>query len=147
MVVDHGLAVAQTLPKGVALADPRRQCFGPVESEHAPAARFGVEAVGKVRLDAGGLVEEGQRLVPRLGQIRQAEAVLLGLMLHSAEGRPRLFGLHRPDGFAIHAQQVIGDARFQMSLSRSIIINSNITLADCRRPDQSNRQKLARWLV
>ena len=51
--------------------EPVGQRLGPVEGEDVAGARLRVEAVGEVGLDAGGLVDEGQRAAPggqRCGQ-------------------------------------------------------------------------------
>jgi len=47
-----------------AIAQPVGQQIGRMKSEDRPGARFGVEAVGEVGLDAGGFVQERQRSAP-----------------------------------------------------------------------------------
>jgi hypothetical protein len=78
--------MAQAAAQRVGLAGPPGQRLGPVEGEGAPAARVGVEAVGEIGFDPGALVEKGERLVPGWRQIGQAQAVLLGLVMHPAQG-------------------------------------------------------------
>ena len=46
------------------VVQPLGQRLGPVEGEDVAGARLRVEAVGEVRLDAGGLVDERQRAAP-----------------------------------------------------------------------------------
>jgi len=55
--------------------------------------------------------------MPGLGQVGQADAVLLGLVVHPAQRGAHLLGLHRADRFAVHAQQVIGEAGLEVELA------------------------------
>ena len=70
------------------LARPLRQRLRSMKRKRAAAARLGIESVGEERLDAGALVEERQRRMPRGRSRGQAHAVLLGLRLDAGQRRP-----------------------------------------------------------
>jgi len=109
-VGDERRQVSQSSAERRGFAGPFREGGRLVEGEHAPAAGFGVEAVGEEGFDAGALVEERQRLVPGRRDVGQAGAVLFGLKLDAAEGCAGGLGLDGADGFAVHEQQVAGEA-------------------------------------
>jgi hypothetical protein len=79
-----------------------------VESEGAPTAGVGVQAVGKPGLDARAFVQKRQRPVPGREVFRQARAVFSGLDFNTDESRLFGFGFHHTCCFAMDVQQVIG---------------------------------------
>jgi hypothetical protein len=78
-----------------------------MKAEELPAARDRIEAVGEVRLDAGALVEEGQRTDRRLELGRYPVGVLLGLGLEAGERHALLLGLDRADQLLAQVERVV----------------------------------------
>jgi len=79
-----------------------------VKAENVSAAGIRFEEVGEARLNASGLVAEGQGAARRGQGIRNALAVLLGLNLDTNKGRALLLGLDDSGRLAVHEEQVIG---------------------------------------
>jgi hypothetical protein len=87
---------------------PRRERLGPMEPEHRPARRIGIERVGEPGLDAGGLVREGERALERRGDVvGKAVEVLARLPGDPGERLPLLLGLDHTDGTAVDEEQVV----------------------------------------
>ncbi len=109
--------VAQARTKRVGLLDQGEEMPGSVEGEDGPGSRVGITLVAEIRLDAGGLVGEGERIGPALGNPPFGGRVALALLGHPGKSRARFLGLEDTDGFAIHKQHVIGRATLRLHLA------------------------------
>lgn len=88
-----------------------------MEGEDLAAAGLRVEQVRELRLDAGGLVQKGERASVRRERIREAFAVSLGLTLHAREGPAFRLSLNRARRRAIGVEQVIHRTTLQGELA------------------------------
>jgi len=104
--------VARALDPGVEGigGQPLGERPGLVHLEDAATARVGVEEVRELRDGPGGEVEERQRLDGRVEPGRQAGGVLFGLHLDAAQRVPLGLRFKDAGGFAVHEQQVVGEA-------------------------------------
>lgn len=100
---------------GQLVLQPPRERSRRVEGENGPAGRVGFEQVGEPRFDTRGFIAKGQRFDGCRESTGDALAVLLGLLLDADESGTFSLGLDRPDGLAIHKQQVVG---FAMALAQ-----------------------------
>jgi hypothetical protein len=92
----------------VHLPDPAGERLRPVEPEHLPAARLGVERVREPRLDSGRLVGERQRPFERaLHPVGQAVEVLRRLPLDARQRRPLGLRLDHADRLAVDEKEVV----------------------------------------
>ena len=83
-----------------------------VESEDLAGAGLGIALVGEAGKDAGGFVEEWQRLAGVLDPFQLRIRIVLGLVFDGgdvvAEGF--LLGLGDADGFLVEEEHVVGGA-------------------------------------
>ncbi len=93
------------------LLEPAGERLGPVEREHRPARRLGVEPVREPRLGPGRLVDEREAALDRrLELVRQPVDVLRALVLDAGERLALLLRLHHARRAAVEEQQVVGAA-------------------------------------
>ena len=105
--------------KGVGLLDEFEEMRGRVKGEDRARAGVGVALVTEIRLDASGLVGEGQRISPALGDPFLRGGVALALLGDAGEGRARFFGLENTEGFSINKKDVIGRTALGLHLADS----------------------------
>jgi hypothetical protein len=82
----------------------------PMKGEDRAAPGIGIELVEKGGLDAGTLVEEGERIVGAGESRRQPFGVAPGLGRDAGQGGADFLGLDDAGGFAVQVEQVIGEA-------------------------------------
>ncbi len=89
------------------------QLLRPMEGEHFPAARVGLEAVGELRHRTRGFVGEGRRAAPCRKVRRHAECVLPALNLHALERVALGLCFDQTDHLAAGVEQIVNRAGIQ----------------------------------
>ena len=111
---DQGRHVPQIGPQLViAQFDEPLKFVGPMEREHIPAARVGIEAIGEPGFNPGGFIRKRQRQPNVRNRIGQTRRVFGRLRFHARQRVPCGFGLDHAGGFAIQIKQIIREAAFQ----------------------------------
>lgn len=88
--------MSETLAECVGLLNEFEQVLGRVERKDGAGAGIRIALVAEISLDAGGLVGEGQGIVPALGDPFVSVGVAGGLLGHSGEGGAFFLGLNNP---------------------------------------------------
>ena len=102
--------VAQAVAQGAAGGEPFAQGFRAVERKNLARARLRVALVGEAREDAGGFVEERQRLAGGLHPLQLRGGVFRGLVFDAGDVVTEgfLFRLDDADRLGIDKERVVG---------------------------------------
>ncbi len=111
------VAVGRVGSAGGDLGEPLGERLGAVKGEDGATARLGIELAGEARLDAGGLIGEGQGIAGGAHAFGQSATVFGALLFDAGEGGADLLGLDGADGLAIDEEQVVGGAGGERELA------------------------------
>ena len=100
--------LAKAGAEGIGLLDEFEQVLRRVEGEDGARAGVGVALVAEVRLDASGLVGEGQRIRPALGDPVLRGGVAGGLLSNNGERGADFLRLDDAERLAIDKEDVVG---------------------------------------
>ena len=105
--------------EGIGLLDELDEVLRPVEGKDGARAGVGIALVAEVRLDAGGLVREGQWIRPALGDPVLGGGVAGGLLGHAGECGAGFLSLYDAERLAIDEEHIVGGAAKGLHLADS----------------------------
>ena len=103
--------------EGIGLLDELDEVLRPVESEDGARAGVGIALVAEVRLDAGGLVGEGQRIRPALRDPLFGVGVAFALLGDPGERGACFLRLDHAKGLAIDEEDIVGGTALRLKLA------------------------------